>query len=495
MEDRIKTPEEFIKEELGVPMEEQPISSMKPEQVKKTKEKKDNILEVSFLVTEKYILEQIANADDADDAELVGGVKKSSFIKYSRLNGEIEIVDKFEHNDKVYYPITDDTLQKGGILLPTGVKEYKNTKEIVDQIRQYFSERIELPVNPVNYEKFLPNLVLFYWLYDKFPFVPYVHFVGGTGTGKTTAMETFGSVCYKPIDSSSSLTIASMFRIATQWRGTLLIDEFEKVGENSKEVILFLKAGVSDRLLYRVEGERKKQVVAYVIKSPKVFTSETPINDAGLQSRTIVIKMEKNTKKLPLYRLKEDYEEAQEIRNKLLLWRLRTYDKIDLSKVRYGYPQLEVFDRRVQQILTPIYYFTDKTSRQDILTFAKEHEEDILRERRESLDGMIFEIILNYWSRGNEISIENLVTIVNEERKNRGYKSEVTSKKVGNIVKKILGFETERRGHERKYWVVRNDDQAKRKCSYYGFDFNSRTSSASSASSANDAYETAKEIF
>jgi hypothetical protein len=167
------------------------ISELDFEEIKKKKEKKekkDNVVETSFLETPEYILEQIASADYADDAVRKRELGITSFVRFSRLTGEIDIVNEFEHKGVVYRPIVDDILLKGGITLPTGVEEYKNTKEITDQIYEYITERIQIPKNPVNYERFIPNLILFYWLYDKFPFVPYVHFVGGTGTGKSTAM-------------------------------------------------------------------------------------------------------------------------------------------------------------------------------------------------------------------------------------------------------------------------------------------------------------------
>jgi hypothetical protein len=463
MEKPIKTPEEFIAEELGIP-----VSKMGVDEIKKRKEKKDNVVETSFLETPEYILEQIGSADYADDAVCKRELGKPSFVKFSRLNGEIDIVNEFEYKGVVYRPIVDDILLKGGIMLPTGVEEYKNTKEITDQIYEYITERIQVPQNPVNYERFLPNLILFYWLYDKFPFVPYIHFVGGTGTGKTTAMETIGSLSYKPIDSSGSLTIASMFRMATAWRGTLLIDEFEKVGEDTKSIILFLKAGVSNRLVLRTEGDKIKKLTAYIIKSPKIFTSEKPMDDAGLLSRTITIKMEKNTKRLPLYQLREDYKEAEDIRNKLLLWRLHNYDNISLKDIKYGFPELEVFDRRVQQILTPIYFFSDEEKRKDILQFAKEQEEETLRERRESLEGSIFEMMLEIWNDGDEVQLKSLTSRLNEDRKSGGYRSELTEKKVANIIRKVLGFDIEQRGHDKARWIVMNCENLESKASYFG---------------------------
>lgn len=483
------------------------ISELDFKDIKKKKEKKDNVVETSFLETPEYILEQIASADYADDAVRKRELGKASFVKFSRLNGEIDFVNEFEYKGVVYRPIVDDILLKGGITLPTGIKEYKNTKEITDQIYEYITDRIQIPKNPVNYERFIPNLILFYWLYDKFPFVPYVHFVGGTGTGKSTAMYTIGDLCYKSIDTAGSLTIASMFRMSTYWRGTLLIDEFEKVGEDTKSVILFLKAGVSDRLIVRTEGDKIKKLTAYIVKSPKIFTSERPVDDAGLQSRTITIKMEKNTKRLPLYQLKEDYEEAQEIQNKLLLWRLHNYDNINLKDIKYGFPELEVFDRRVQQILTPIYYFSDEEKRKDILQFAKEQEEETLRERRESLEGSIFELMLDIWNNGEEVQLKSLTSRLNEDRKSGGYRSELTEKKVANIIRKVLGFDIEQRGHDKARWVVMNRENLESKASYFGIDlasydtlYSSLFDTASSATSAdkrekNITPDDIKEIF
>lgn len=432
------------------------------------KDKDKNTIYTSFFETRDFIYEQIISAELATDADEKTEEVLASFIKYNKKDDSWETVSSFKYRNKTYKPIIDDIFLKNGVCLPTGVEEYKNTKEIIDLIKKYLMERIQLPTKPINYEKFLPHLVLFYWVYEKFPFIPYIQFVGGTGTGKTTAMEIFGDLCYKAVDSTSSLTIASMFRIATQWKGTMLIDEFNNRGESSNELIAFLKAGVSNRLLYRVEGEKSKELKAYVIKAPKIFTSETPINDAGLQSRTIVIKMDKNTRSLPLYQLDEDLEECTLIRNKLLLWRLRNMNKIDLKKIKFGFPELNAFDRRVQQIITPVYYFSDEHTKKDILEFAKDQEMETLRTRKDSIDGVIFEILLDIWEKNSEAQLKTVTSMFNEEQKNRGYKQEYTEKRIGNIVRKIIGFETERRGHDKNYWVVWDKDIEANKRQYYG---------------------------
>lgn len=422
--------------------------------------KKDEYNYVSFFETDKFIYEEILATDVTDATEETeGGV---SFIKYSKEADSWEHVNEFEHKGKKYRPIIDEALLKGGVMLPSGIVEYENTIEILNQIKLFLHENIELPEF---YETFLPNLILFYWVYEKFPFIPYLQFVGRTATGKSTAMEVIGSICYKPIDTTGSLTIASMFRMATLWKGTLLIDEFDQVGENSREITSFLKSGVSDRLVLRTEGDVKREVKAYVVKAPKIFTSENPINDAGLQSRTMVVRMNKSTRRLPLFRLPKYYKQAQEIRNKLLLWRLRNFNKIDLKEVEFGFPELEAFDRRVQQVITPIYYFSDDVTKKEILIFAKEQEEETKRERRENLDGKIFEFI--YENRTSSITIAMIHDFLN-----KGKQKEISERRIGGIIRSILGFDIDREGHENIRTIVldKMEDKIEDLAKYYGCD-------------------------
>jgi hypothetical protein len=475
---RIKTADELIMEEFGV---EPPTSTNSTD-----KKKEDNVIHTSFFETKDYILEQIKPAGVAELAELSLDVEKPVFVKYSKLNGDVKIVKEENWRDKKILPIIDDTYTKGGILLPSGISYYTSVSQITQQIKSFLLDNCELPKF---FENLFPHLILFYWMYEKFPFIPYIHFVGGTATGKTTAMDVFGSICYKPIDTTGSLTIASIFRLATSWRGTLLIDEFDSVGENSKEITAFLKSGVSDRLVLRTEGEIKKEVKAYIVKSPKIFTSENPINDAGLQSRTIVVRMQKNIRRLPLFKLPEYYKEAQDIRNKLLLWRLRNYNNIQLKDIKYGFQELEAFDRRVQQIITPVYYFSDEETKKEILEFAKEQEMETKRERRESLVGKIFVCILSSWDEGNDAQIKDITKKINED--NIGYK-ELTEKKVSNEIRKILGFDTQPTGHDKLSTVIKNEQLEAQLKDYYGIS-SSEVSSATFATSAEE--KIAKEVF
>ena len=430
---------------------------------KSSKKEDDNSVKTSFLETPEYILEQIKTATAATDAThaIEGG--EYYFLIYNKKTGTTDKKKSFEYRGKLYCPIIDDISRNNGIALPSDVLEYGDTSDLINEIHIFLKKYIELPDF---YEKFLPNLALFYWVYESFPFIPYLQFVGRTSTGKSTAMEVFGSICYKPINTTGSLTIASVFRVATSWKGTLLIDEFEKAGENAREMVSFLKSGVSNNLILRTEGEVKKEVKAYVVKAPKIFTSENPINDAGLQSRTIVIKMEKNKRPIPLYRLPHYYDEAQEIRNKLLLWRFRNLNNVDLTKIEFGFPELKFLDKRVQQVITPIYYFSGEDTKKDILEFAKEQEAETKRERRESLHGIIFEAMYNIYVKETIVPIGQIYNDINPQ----GAKYPVSEKKIGNVIRKILGFDIVRQGHENIRVVVLENQEEKIEelLEYYG---------------------------
>ncbi len=432
------------------------------------KDDKEKPTYTSFLETDNSILEQINIAGDAVDAERAQGVGFLVYNKGSNPKEDIKVVSEFEHNNILYKPIVDDMLVKNAIYLSTGVKEYESIDKLINKIKDFLFIYFEVPTF---FENFLPYLCLFYWVYDKFPFVPYVHFVGRTSTGKTTAMEVFGSICYKAIDASGSITIASIFRTTTLWRGTLLLDEFENVGEEKRAMLSFLKSGVSDKVILRTEGDKDRQVRAYLAKCPKIFTSEYPVTDAGLQSRTIVIPMKPNTKKIPLYRLKDFEDEAQEIRNMLLLWRLRNYNNIDLTKIKYGFEELQIFDRRVQQVITPAYYLSNDESKKEILKFAKEQQEETFRQRQDSFNGAIFAMLIVSWQIKDDPSLVEIADVLNDQQETAKYsKKRITEKLIANNLRKILGLDITVVGHEKTRVVSleENAEKIKELCVYYG---------------------------
>ena len=409
-----------------------------------SKEQKDNIIYTSYFESDSFILEQIF-ATAATDATYATNTK---YIFYNKDTASIDYLDSFNYRGKEYRPIEDKLLLAGVIKLPSAIEEYGTTSDLVKDIYDFLYENFEVPQF---YEKFLPYIVLFSWVYEKFPFVPYVHFVGLTGTGKTTAAEAVAALCYKTIDAAGAITMSPIFRIASTWRGTLFLDEFEPEGDNYKDMISFLKSGVGNRAVLRTEGDTKREVHPYLIKSMKLFTSEHPINSAGLRSRMFVVEMQKSKRRIPLIKQQSFYDKSQKIQNKLLLWRLRNLGKIDLKDIEFGFKELSTFDRRVQQVLTPIYYLSDDKSRKSMLEFALVQEADTKRERLESLEGEVFQAIVD--SIPNDPTLKIITETINKERTRKP----ITEKKIANIVRQILQFDIKRLGHDNIRTVLVND--------------------------------------
>lgn len=406
-------------------------------------QKEEKPQQVSFLETEEFIAEQILglNRELGEHSEQPLGV---CFAKFNKRNSEITYVSELEKEGDLYTPVKSTLIGNGTIILPSCVEKYSSMSELVEEIKKYIFDYVELPDF---YHQLLPYLVLFYWLSDKYPFLPYVHFVGLTGTGKSVALDALGYISYKAIRCSGSLSIASIFRLANQFKGTLLLNEFElgsKESEHYTERLQILKSGTEDFPVFRVEGEGKKEVEAFNVKSPRIFASQHGIPDAALASRTIEIHMSVKTRELPLYRLEGFFKRAEAIRNKLLYWRFANYDKVNLKEIEYGIPELKHFDGRVQQIMTPIYHLADENTRSNILVFMKQKEEETKRERLEELDGLIFTIVLASWEANEDLLVGGLTSEVNKKREHQGYKTTVTEKKVGIVVRKNLGIETER---------------------------------------------------
>lgn len=455
----MKNLDQLLNEEYGGPYQPPTDHPSKPQKSSKSKNEEENITYISFLETEKYILEQVINATHATHAT---SFRESQFVIYDKVSGTTDIKSEFFDGKTLFRPISDEIVDKGIVQLPTGVEDYENTDKLVEEIKSFMYKYFEVPKF---FESFLPYLVLYYWVSDKFPFVPYIHFVGRTGTGKSTAMEVMGAICYKPIDVSGSITLASIFRVCSQWQGSLLLDEFSPGGDTYGEMLSLLKSGVSDRAVLRVEGDKKREVRAYLVKSPKIFTSEKPLADAGLRSRVIEIQMEPNKLRVPLYKQKKYADDATVLRNKLLLWRLHNLQKINFSDIEYGFEELQGFQGRVQQVITPIYYIANDDARKKIIEFAKEQEEETLRQRREAIDGQIFEILLENYKTNTLTSLVDLT-----EKVNKGSKMPITERKIAGIVRKIVGFDIQRKGHENISTIIMEDQEEKIKelSSYYG---------------------------
>ena len=364
-------------------------------------------------------------------------------------------VEKYEDNGKIIYPLADENIEKGVVLLPCMGEKYGEDKNLVSEIQGFIHKYVD--IEPF-FEKLCSYYVFFTWIYDSFDVVPYLRVIGDTGTGKTRFLKTIGSICYKPIFCGGAITPAPIYRFIEIYHGTLIIDESDfRFSDGFQEIIKILNCGYMKGIpVLRCEGERGKFTPkAYDCFSPKIIANRNRFKDPALESRCITYQMKGRERQDISLNLPSEFDqEALTLRNKLLLWRLKNYGrrKVDNSLL------VENIEDRVNQIFLPLLsVIDDEDVRDDIRLFMWNYNQELIKERGMTVEAEVIGIIVELIEKGNtEPGIKEITEEYNEKY-GVNEKSKITPRKAGNIVRKI-GIET-KRGSDGYYHIC--DDNKK----------------------------------
>src|ERR1051325_1710167 len=249
----------------------------------------------------------------------------------------------------VPYSSTNNLVKHGVVLFPSEPTEYGSESDLVSRIRDFVGRHVEVSEG---FEEIATYYVLFSWIYDAFHEVPYVRVRGGYGSGKTRFLLTVGSLCRLPIFASAASTVSPIFRLLEAFRGTLILDEGDfRYSDEKSEVVKILNNGNARGFpVLRTEVSPKKEFDprAYHVFGPKIVATRGFFQDKALESRCVTEDMRGGAIKsgIPLNLDERFHEEAREIRNQLLLYRLRHF-KDARGETRAGARDLEP---RLQQI-------------------------------------------------------------------------------------------------------------------------------------------------
>lgn len=163
-------------------------------------------------------------------------------------------------------------------------------------------------------------------------------------------------------------------------------------------------------------------------------------------------------KDIPVNLNEDFYKEAQTIRNKLLMWRFRNYNKIDVGKsFDFGDEYIEPRVRQIVSGLIPL--FREKNQEETFKSFVLRHQKTVIEERQNSFDGAIVGAIHSLWNKGVEdisstdiIQEGQLTDNKGEPLKPRALTSRLKSlgfggagvKKVGGITKRTIPIDVEK---------------------------------------------------
>jgi hypothetical protein len=131
--------------------------------------------------------------------------------------------------------------------------------------------------------KLLAHFALYSWVADLLPVAPYIWVTGPHSYGKTTLLQIMSAMCRRSI-LAGDVSVASLYRVTTEYHPTLIIDEFEN-GKDSlnRQLLRLLRAGstMGQKVL--------RGSTAYDVFGPKIIASHLGPEDAALESRGLYV--------------------------------------------------------------------------------------------------------------------------------------------------------------------------------------------------------------
>jgi hypothetical protein len=357
----------------------------------------------------------------------------------------------------VPYSPRNNLLTNDVVLLPSEAAEYESEEELVRSIRAFIHRYAD--VSPL-FEQIASYYVLFTWVYDAFNELPYLRVRGDTGSGKTRFLLTMGSLCYKPIFASGASTVSPLFRILDAFRGTLIVDEGDfRFSDEKAEIVKILNNGNARGFpVLRSESVRGREFSprAYTVFGPKLVATRGYFQDRALESRCLTEEMggRRLREDIPL-NLTADYKrEAQELRNKLLMFRFQNFGKrqIDAGLVDRS------IEPRLAQIFVPLLsVIEDAGARQALRQVAREYHRELVADRGMDIEAQVLEIIqeLQGSSYGMGLSIREIANRF-IERHGEEFERKATPHWIGQIIRRKLGLKTYRRGGS--YYIAESED-------------------------------------
>jgi hypothetical protein len=337
----------------------------------------------------------------------------------------------------------NNTLVKNRIVLfPSAVAEYESDAALINEIRAFIHRYVT--VGPL-FEDIAAHYVLLTWIYESFGTLPYLRARGDFGSGKTRFLTVVGALCFRAIFAGSS-TVSPLFRMLDIFHGTLVIDEGDfRISDEKAEMVKILNNGNARGFpVLRSEqtGKGKEfNPVAYSVFGPKVIATRSYYQDPALESRFISEDMSKNRPRndTPLH-LPESFSlEAEQIRNKLLMFRFRNLSKYSVTQATDG-----LLEPRISQIFAPLLCLVqDEDTRNEILELIRNYRIELSMDRSVNIESHVVEVIKELWT-GEALTLRAITSRLNVKYRD-DFQEAVSGKRIGHVVRKLLNIQTRRR--------------------------------------------------
>ena len=396
------------------------------------------------------------------------------FVIYSKSLSKISYTDQIDLvNGKQLIPVqTSSLINNKVILLPSEVIDYESEEKLMEEIKEFIHKYLDIHSF---YENVVAHYALMTWVYDRLSVVPYLRAIGDYGTGKTRFVQTIGALCYKPMFLAGATSDAYIFRVIELFGGTLIINELERVNTDlQSQITIILNNGYEKGMsVGRVEGEKKREPVTFNVFCPKIISTRKKFHDQALESRIITVPMQQTKRnEIPTFISEAFWTEAQELRNKLLMYRFKHFNDYDYQELFGGENKVEKLSKlepRLKQTLLPLFsIISDAVLEQQFIDFALEYQGQLITDRGLEMTGLIFQKLYElYQNNEGKVTVKEVAEEANKEIENDKFK--LTSHKVGKIIREDLGLKT-KKGTGGLFYVLFNEERMQYLVSRYSIE-------------------------
>lgn len=363
---------------------------------------------------------------------------------------------------------SNNLIKNDVVMLPSEPSIYGSEEQLVADIQEFIHRHVDFTAS---FEKVATYYVLLTWLYDAFNELPYLRLRGDYGSGKTRALLTIGSLCYRGFFASGASTVSPIFHTLNAFRGTLIFDEADfRFSDEKAEVVKILNNGnVRGLPVLRtlMNQQREFNPQAFHVFGPKIVATRGSYDDKGLESRFITEEMGSRRLRsdIPINLPESFKDEARELRNKLLLYRFHRRMEVKLDETLID-PKLEP---RLNQILVPLLsVVSDESLRSELRSMALDAQLSLVADRGLLVEAQVLEILaeLIAGSSRSVVPVAEVVTIF-IERYGFEYERPITNRWIGSILRKRLNISTYK---SHGVYVVPVSDRSKIEllCTRYG---------------------------
>jgi len=358
------------------------------------------------------IVKKVANGKKIEESE-VYTIKEPVNITYTSRGEFFETVTPEFEKRNLYAKIPSDLIPgrwsiKSRMDFLNGRAPQIDPYILFNEVKGVFNDYIDFS-NVKGAPALNASYTVLTYVHFIFDTIPYLKFEGEPGSGKSKSGQIHSLLDFNGVLNISA-TPASLFRTIEEERPTLVIDELENADWNNETfqaLLPILNAGYN-RLakVTRIEGDgASRKRVKFSAYGPKIICAINPVL-TSLASRSYVIHLIKSLDPIKAnLEIKETNLEWQTIRDKLYLFAMQNYSKIqEFAKNGQVKNTLNLTGREWQKafpLLTIAYYVAqfapDKEGKDlvsDIINFITQTTEEKSGETANSWEADIIYVVL-----------------------------------------------------------------------------------------------------